>query len=133
MSFLMTRRGETGSYPSSPNSTKSESNNRRCKLGFTVCVAIRPNPFSYLIPIFTHHGRPITELSRCCPACCLPLCSKCKPAREQLISDESDEEEKESLVFESSESESEDEDQVISFRNDKEFTVDVEIGDTDEV
>ena len=87
---------------------------------------------SYLIPIFTHHGRDITELSRCCPGFCLPMCNKCRPREEQLLSEgESDEDEQESLEYPSDE-ESDDEGQVISFR-DKEPELSEEMGDTDEV
>ena len=85
-----------------------------------------------MIPVFTHHGRRITDLCRCCPGFCLPLCNKCKPGEQQLLSEgESDEEERESLEF-SSDEESVAEDQVISFR-DREPELDEEMGDTDEV
>ena len=89
---------------------------------------------SFLIPIFTHRGRDITELSRCCPRFCLPLCSQCQPRDEQLLSEEeSDEEERESSDFPSDE-ESDEEDRVISFRDvDKEPELDEEPGDMDEV
>ena len=80
-----------------------------------------------MIPIFTHHGRPIVELSRCCPNCCLPFCNKCQP-REQLLSEDSDIEEHESEEFEPDEES--DEDQVISFRDMQEGE---ELGDADEV
>ena len=86
---------------------------------------------SYLIPVFTHHGRPITELSRCCPGCCIPLCNKCQP-REQLLSEESEEEEDISVEIESDE-ESDDEFKVISFRDRDLEQDEEELGDTEEV
>ena len=36
----------------------------------------------YLIPIFTHHGRPVTTLCRYCPMWCSVFCNKCKPGDE---------------------------------------------------
>ena len=35
--------------------------------------------YRYLIPIFTHYGRPVTDFCRCCPNWCIPFCNKCKP------------------------------------------------------
>lgn len=35
----------------------------------------------YLVPIFTHHGRPIDTF---CPNRCLPLCSSCKPRPDRV-------------------------------------------------
>lgn len=42
-----------------------------------------PSP-SYLIPLFTHRGRPLTEF---CPPCCHPalvICYKCRPEHDKV-------------------------------------------------
>jgi len=61
----------------------------------------------YLVPIFTHSGRPINTFF---PDWCVPVCTKCKPSHDQL-------EESEISESELSEEEEEEEDKVISFRN----------------
>ena len=38
-----------------------------------------PPPHRYFIPMFTHHGRSVTEFGKYCPNCCIPFCNRCQP------------------------------------------------------
>lgn len=74
----------------------------------------------YLVPLFTHRGRPLNEF---CPSWCgkcISLCYKCKPDHDKLIEESTDD-----LSSSDSSSEEEDEDDgkgnIMSFR-DSDFT-----------